>query len=101
MPFVRFYEMFEQLAFKRGWTPAAKCSAEEARGYSCTLSGEVLVMRVDYQVGHTKVFLRGDGYEKMHAAVSAFLSRKVVKFQALVRSKFATRRFRHAVKKVC
>lgn len=129
---MEFYETFEILAFKRGWAPAANCTTgsltlyhilipycvycvAEAKEYTRTLCREVLEKGY-YQVGYTKVFMRSDGFELMHSAITRFLGnvsnlacslgynnvyyvgQKVAKFQTMVRRIQATRKY-HALKR--
>lgn len=100
LTFLQFYEIFEKLAFQRGWTPSEHSNDDEAKGYATVLLNENLQSLVDFQVGKTKVFLKSDSYEKMHFAVEAFLGQKVRKFQGLVRRNMAVKRFRAAVRSV-
>ncbi|RYG62602.1 hypothetical protein EON64_17545 [archaeon] len=90
---MQFYELFDILAYRRGWAAARQCSSADAKQYTATLCGEHLVPVRDFQVGHQKVFLKSEAFESMHRAVETFLGKKVRRFQGLVRKRIAMRRF--------
>lgn len=93
MQFLQFYELFEILAYRRGWVAVRQCGSTEAKQYTATLCAEHLTPVRDFQVGHQKVFLKSDAFESMHRAVESFLGKKVRRFQGLVRKRIAMRRF--------
>ncbi len=102
LKFVDLYASFEVLAFKRGWANSEECTTAQAKEYASIFCRENLLEKVDYQVGRTKVFLKSEGYERLHQAVGLFLGRKLRKLQALVRQRQATKRFvvgRRGIKK--
>eukprot|EP01038_Epipyxis_sp_PR26KG_P011898 gene11898-15921_t len=96
LPFIVFYETFEVLAFKRGWTQSNKCSIETAKEYSSQLCLEIINPNntSEYQIGHSKIYFKSESFEKIHLAVEKFLSKKVTKFQTLCRKQFAIKRYK-------
>jgi myosin heavy subunit len=96
LSFQLFYETFELFAFKRGWKKSSVAGVEDCKKYCEQLLKEVLVIKRDYQIGHTKIFMKTDAYENMHLAIAAFLGNKIRKFQALVRKNIFQGKYRAA-----
>lgn len=95
LPFLQFYETFAMLAWGRGWTPPAECDEVQAKEYAETLCKEVLRgNKTAYQLGHSKVFMKSEAYEAMHAAIERFLGDKLAPLQALLRKRIAQRIYR-------
>jgi hypothetical protein len=94
LSFAQFYEMFENLGFKRGWKKSRLCTTPEAREYTAALCSEYLKHKQEYQLGFTKVFMKSDSFEHMHLAINVFFAQKVRKFQALARQRIAWVRYR-------
>lgn len=98
MPFQAFYETFELLGFERKWKKYAMCTMEDTKSYATELCTELLIPHKDYQLGHTKVYLREDSYEKLHQAIAAFYNSKAVVIQAFARRWKTRGNYKKAVK---
>jgi myosin heavy subunit len=48
LSFAQFYEMFENLGFKRGWKKSRLCTTPEAREYTAALCSEYLKHKQEY-----------------------------------------------------
>lgn len=98
LSFHSFYGFFDSFSFNRGWKTVSSSSNEDVREYTIQICSEYLVLKTEYQIGLSKVFLRTEAYEKLQLAVGEFLSTKVVKFQTFIRKYFARRRFLRCIR---